>query len=103
RLTPNVTTEKEPEPSFRHSPVNNTAGQRDDGTSAEVWAGAEDEDPLVVDACRLDAEHWEKHQRPISAETLRRELRVGSRRSRALARAVRRRYEPGSAVLVAVS
>lgn len=83
--------------------VNHTAGQTEAGQNMEVRAGAEeDEDLLVVEACRLDAEHWENHQRPISAETLRRELRVGSRRARALARAVRRHHQPSSsAALVA--
>ncbi|GDY33778.1 hypothetical protein [Gandjariella thermophila] len=79
--------------------LNNVAGQSGDRKNAEAWAGTED-DPLVVDACRLDAEHWERHRRPISAETLRRELRVGSRRARTLARVVRSRRQPRPAALV---
>ncbi|GLY70821.1 hypothetical protein [Amycolatopsis taiwanensis] len=78
------------------------SGQSGDGTNVEVWAGAEDEDPLVVEACRLDTEHWDNHQRPISAETLGRKLRVGSRRARALARVVRRRHQPRPEALEAV-
>lgn len=81
--------------------VNSGAGQSGDGENLQVWAGAESEDPLVVEACRLDAKHWETYQRPISAESLRRELRVGSRRSRVLARAVRCRHQPGSEALMA--
>lgn len=81
--------------------VNNAAGQGGGNTSPATWVGAEHDDPLVVEACRLDTQHWDKHQRPISAETLRRELRVGSRRARALARVVRSRHQPGSAALVA--
>lgn len=81
--------------------VNNTPGQSGDNPNPEAWAGIEEKDALVVAACRLDTEHWEKHQRPISAETLRRELRVGSQRARALARVVRSHHQPGSPALVA--
>lgn len=59
--------------------VNNAPGGSDDSADVAACCGAEEEDPLIADACRLDAEHWDRHQRPISAETLRRELRVGSR------------------------
>lgn len=81
--------------------VNNTPRQSGDNPNPEAWAGIEEKDALVVAACRLDTEHWEKHQRPISAETLRRELRVGSQRARALARVVRSHHQPGSPALVA--
>ncbi|GDY33930.1 hypothetical protein [Gandjariella thermophila] len=81
--------------------VNNAAGRSDDGKGAAALAGVEDDDPLVADASRLDAEHWDKHRRPISAETLRRELRVGSRRARVLARVVRSRRQPGTAAVMA--
>ncbi|GAA4849459.1 hypothetical protein GCM10025787_35450 [Saccharopolyspora rosea] len=82
--------------------VNNAAGQIGDNPSPDSWDGDAGEDPLVAEACRLDTEHWAKHRRPISAETLRCELRVGSRRARALARVVRSRHYPRSASLVAV-
>jgi hypothetical protein len=82
--------------------VNIVPGQNDDGSKGGVWVGAaDDDDPLVADAYRLDGEHWQRHQRPISPETLRRELRIGSRRARALVRAVRSRYQWGPAALVA--
>ncbi len=48
-----------------------------------------DDDPLLVQARLLDARHRELHQRPASAETLRKELRVGAGRSRQLAALVR--------------
>ncbi|MBB2499965.1 hypothetical protein H5411_12615 [Amycolatopsis echigonensis] len=44
---------------------------------------------LVERARRADAEHWRLHRRPISAETLRKELRVGATTSRALVAMVR--------------
>jgi hypothetical protein len=47
------------------------------------------EDPLLVRARMLDARHRELHHRPTSAATLRKELRVGARRSRQLTALVR--------------
>jgi hypothetical protein len=44
---------------------------------------------LLERARKEDARHWEVHRRPISAETLRRELRVGSARSRLLVALIR--------------
>ncbi|MFF7986930.1 SpdA protein [Streptomyces sp. NPDC007901] len=41
-------------------------------------------DALLERARREDAEHWELHRRPISAETLRKRLRIGAARSRTL-------------------
>lgn len=52
------------------------------------------EDSLCVRAYELDAEHWKRYQRPISAETLREELRIGSGRARALTRHVRSNRQP---------
>ncbi|MFG3017885.1 DUF2637 domain-containing protein [Streptomyces sp. NPDC048254] len=49
----------------------------------------EDGDPLLPRARMADARHRELHQRPVSAETLRKELRIGARRSRQLAAVVR--------------
>jgi hypothetical protein len=42
-----------------------------------------------AEAVRLNREHWERSGRPISAETLRKRLRLGSAKSRAVCRAVR--------------
>lgn len=44
---------------------------------------------LVERARRADAEHRRRRQRPISAETLRKQLRVGASTSRALVAVVR--------------
>ncbi|MFG2940362.1 DUF2637 domain-containing protein [Streptomyces sp. NPDC048282] len=46
-------------------------------------------EPLLEKARMLDARHREVHQRPASAETLRKELRVGAARSRELVALVR--------------
>ncbi|MBC2907892.1 DUF2637 domain-containing protein [Streptomyces cupreus] len=47
------------------------------------------DDPLLAQARTIDARHRRLHHRPVSAETLRKELRVGSSRSRRLATLVR--------------
>ncbi|MGC7095395.1 hypothetical protein ACPZ19_12070 [Amycolatopsis lurida] len=46
-------------------------------------------DDLLELAHRADAEHWHRCRRPISAETLRKELRVGAGTSRELVKMVR--------------
>ncbi|MEU6356300.1 DUF2637 domain-containing protein [Streptomyces sp. NPDC047072] len=46
-------------------------------------------DPLLARARQVDAQHWELHQRPVSAESLRKELRIGAGRSRELVALVR--------------
>ncbi|GAA5110597.1 DUF2637 domain-containing protein [Haloechinothrix salitolerans] len=65
-----------------------------DADSAEPYS--EDSDPLCKEAYRLDAEHWNLYQRPISADTLRRQLSIGSRRARALTRHIRQHRQPGT-------
>ncbi|MFE0026784.1 hypothetical protein [Amycolatopsis sp. NPDC059021] len=52
-----------------------------------------DED-LVERARRADVEHWRRYRRPISAETLRKQLRVGARASRDLVALVRTENAP---------
>ena len=47
---------------------------------------------LLVQARELDAEHWTAHQRPISAETLRRELKIGAQRARVLVSQLRNEH-----------
>ena len=82
--------------------VNNAPGHSANSTDAAPEAPhGEDDDPLREDAYRLDAEHWNLHQRPISADTLRRKLSIGSTRARALTRHIRQHRQPG-AVLAAV-
>jgi hypothetical protein len=46
-------------------------------------------DDLIERARREDARHWAQHQRPISAETLRKQLRIGAVRSRMLVSVIR--------------
>jgi len=62
---------------------------RTDPVARETEALQEGADLLLSQARVLDARHRERHQRPVSAETLRKELRVGVRRSRQLAAMVR--------------
>ncbi|MGH4028616.1 DUF2637 domain-containing protein [Actinomycetota bacterium Odt1-20B] len=75
-----------------HRPVSGTGGtakcQEDRGGAG---GGERDfgSDPLLVRARQVDARHRELHQRPVSAESLRRELRVGASRPRQLAALVR--------------
>ncbi|WP_409186927.1 hypothetical protein F9C11_17740 [Amycolatopsis sp. VS8301801F10] len=60
--------------------------------------GAVGLDPdLVERARRVDAEHRARHQRPVSAEVLRKALGVGAKRSRMLTRVVREEWCDGSA------
>nr|WP_107085718.1 DUF2637 domain-containing protein [Streptomyces acidiscabies] len=54
-----------------------------------------EDDPLLTRARALDARHRQRHQRPVSAETLRKELHVGARRARRLAVFVRRKCVHG--------
>jgi hypothetical protein len=44
---------------------------------------------LLERARQVDAQHRELHQRPVSAESLRKELRIGADRSRQLVALVR--------------
>ncbi|MEV4646366.1 DUF2637 domain-containing protein [Saccharopolyspora sp. NPDC049357] len=53
-------------------------------------------DPLRDEAYRLDVQHRHLHQRPISADNLRRRLGIGSRRARALAHHLRQHHQPGT-------
>lgn len=50
---------------------------------------------LLEQARELDAEHWTAHQRPISAETLRRELKIGAQRARVLVSQLRNEHASG--------
>ncbi|MGI5192692.1 DUF2637 domain-containing protein [Streptomyces sp. CA-288835] len=51
--------------------------------------GAGSGDPLLARARQVDAHHRELYQRPVSAESLRKELRIGAGRSRKLVALVR--------------
>ena len=70
--------------------LDDTVNQKEEGRRrAKGERGQRGEDPLLVRARMLDARHRELHHRPASAETLRKELRVGARRSRQLTALVR--------------
>jgi hypothetical protein len=65
-----------------------------DDVAVDAAADSRDEvadagDPLLERAWQLDARHRELHQRPVSAESLRKELRIGAERSRQLVAVVR--------------
>ncbi|MFI9811594.1 hypothetical protein [Saccharothrix variisporea] len=52
-----------------------------------------EEGNLVERARKVDAEHWAAHNRPISAESLRRRLHIGTHRARALVATIRSSYD----------
>ncbi|WP_050375638.1 DUF2637 domain-containing protein [Streptomyces acidiscabies] len=58
------------------------------GPAPQGHSTAEEAD-LLQRARSIDARHRERHQRPASAETLRKQLHIGAARSRELAAAVR--------------
>lgn len=64
-------------------------GQSTDGSACRAPATPDKEEDLLVLARHEDKEHWDRHRRPISAETLRKRLRVGAERSRALVATIR--------------
>jgi hypothetical protein len=59
-----------------------------DGQSSRT-ASAMVDDELLDRARDADARHWNEHRRPISADTLRRNLRIGAARSRLLVSIIR--------------
>ncbi|HEY2041273.1 hypothetical protein [Amycolatopsis sp. NBC_01480] len=71
-----------------------TTLRRDEQVGVVPRRIADLDEELVERARRADAEHWRRHQRPISAETLRKQLRVGARTSRALVAVVRPEKAP---------
>jgi hypothetical protein len=56
---------------------------------SELTTSTTDDDNLLQRAMAEDALHWEAHRRPISADTLRRKLRIGAARSRLLVATIR--------------
>jgi hypothetical protein len=84
--------------------ANNQVGSAVGGPTAScASAGPQDAKPqsfgddLLERARQEDAHHRQVHQRPISAETLRKRLRVGAARSRMLVAMVRANSSGGSA------
>jgi len=71
-----------------HRPIvrTETGGEDAKGVGGRDRVGG---DSLMERARLLDAEHRELYQRPVSAESLRKELRVGAQRSRQLVALVR--------------
>lgn len=72
--------------------VNLVEHSRHDSSQRDVTGAEPCRDKAIdeLDRARvLNLEHWTLHGRPISAETLRRELRIGAAKSRALCAAVR--------------
>jgi hypothetical protein len=51
-------------------------------------------DDLLAQARRFDRDHRMRHSRPVSAETLRQEMQIGSARARTLVKRVRELHEP---------
>lgn len=76
--------------------VNNIAGHNVTVADTAPETPHGDADPLLEQAYRLDADRWKRHQRPISADTLRRRLGVGSRRARTLTHHIRQHRQPGT-------
>jgi hypothetical protein len=68
------------------------------GRLAPLVSGAD----LVDRAWWEDARHWSAHQRPIAAEALRRDLRIGAARSRMLVSITRAERSVGQDVPVAM-
>ncbi|MFG1672433.1 SpdA protein [Streptomyces sp. Y7] len=59
-----------------------------------IGALIDDGDELLERARAEDALHWQMHRRPISAETLRKRLRIGAARSRSLVAILRMASTP---------
>ncbi|WP_045877325.1 hypothetical protein [Pseudofrankia sp. DC12] len=66
------------------APVPAVPAQRAAGRSGALVDGG-----LLERARREDARYWEEHRRPISSDELRRRLKVGSKRARALVKELR--------------
>ncbi|MBC2903667.1 DUF2637 domain-containing protein [Streptomyces cupreus] len=69
--------------------IHDTAWSNEGTVTADWPSGQQGDEPLLEQAKILDARHRELHQRPASAETLRKELRIGAARSRQLTALVR--------------
>ena len=53
---------------------------------------------LLPRARQIDSEHRHRHRRPVSAETLRKQMRIGSMRSRALVQQIRDAQDPATPI-----
>lgn len=76
-------------------PLNGPASEAEAGgpgrpdASQTGRAGAAGLDELLAEARRIDQAHRLQHHRPVSAETLRKQMRIGSMRARALVQRIR--------------
>ena len=68
-------------------------GQADTGRAGGARAAGLEE--LLAEARRIDDDHRLRHSRPVSAETLRKQMRIGSMRARSLVQQVRAPHTPG--------
>ncbi len=73
-----------------------TTVRRDEQVAVESCRTAVLDEELVERARRADADHWRRYRCPISAETLRKQLRVGATMSRSLVTEVRLESAPAS-------
>jgi hypothetical protein len=92
---PQVTSKKITDAPAQSTVINNTAvhsAQQRHITSEAPHT--KNHDQLRETAYRLDAEHWNLYHRPISADTLRRKLNIGSTRARTLTHHIRQNRKP---------
>ncbi|WP_436789675.1 DUF2637 domain-containing protein [Yinghuangia sp. YIM S10712] len=75
--------------------VKQVSAMNDAASSGADDAAGGQEDLLAL-ARAADLRHWQAHRRPISAETLRKDLRIGAQRSRQLVAAIREVQKPRS-------
>jgi hypothetical protein len=65
------------------------AGKQCTGDDAAGLSESTEEDSQFEQVVRMNEHHWARCGRPVSAEIVRKQLRVGAARARALTRAVR--------------
>jgi hypothetical protein len=66
-------------------------------------SGAAGLDELLAEARRIDQAHRLRHHRPVSSETLRKQMQIGSMRARALVQQVRHSHDPAAQDSIALS
>ncbi|MGA6166004.1 hypothetical protein [Amycolatopsis magusensis] len=81
---------------IEEEPAGDVVVQSVEPTGASRSRTSELDGALLELARRADAEHWRRCRRPISAETLRKELRVGAATSRELVAVVRAMNGPAA-------
>jgi hypothetical protein len=75
------------------APESTREDAKPDGAPADGWSSLAASNmvdgDLLERAREADARHWDEHRRPISADTLRKNLRIGAARSRLLVAIIR--------------